>query len=117
MIEILDQHPKATTVVKQWFLNIMLESLKNPDIPDEFKELVRAEGIDNERVAAIFEEAPRAFFDVFDENKLYIQIEGDNKNGWSWEVGRAIENSRCSSRKEAERFAVISSFNQLEVIL
>lgn len=111
MLELLKNYPEAGSLVKAFFLEIMLESLNTDDLPEDFKEHVRAKGIDDETIGKILDKAPRNLFDVFDENELYIQITGDNKNGWAWEVEGS--NDTCSSRKEAEQKAVEESFRIL----
>lgn len=116
MIKLLEDHPKTATVIKQWLLERMLESMKDDSVPEEFKQLAREQGIDSERVAGILKGSPRALFDVFDSHKLYIQISG-NQHGWSWEVDSSVENAVCSSRKEADTAAIVEAFKLLEVKL
>jgi len=116
MIKLLEDHPKTATVIKQWLLERMLESMKDDSVPEEFKQLAREQGIDSERVAGILKGSPRALFDVFDSHKLYIQISGD-QHGWSWEVDSSVENAVCSSRKEADTAAIVEAFKLLEVKL
>jgi polyribonucleotide nucleotidyltransferase len=113
MLELLQKYPEAGKVVKDHFLSKMLNALNDDALPEDFKEHVRAMGIDDDKVASMIGNAPRSLFDVFDENELYIQIDGDNKTGWSWEVDSSVENSVCSSRKEAELKAVAESFKLL----
>jgi len=113
MLELLQKYPEAGKVVKDHFLKRMLDSINDDNVPDDFKEHVKNMGIEDDRIAKMVGGAPRSMFDVFDENELYIQINGDNKNGWSWEVDGCVENSVCSSRKEAESKAVAESFKLL----
>ena len=42
ILELLDNYPKAAIVVKQWFLDRMLESLNNDSLPEEFKDYVKS---------------------------------------------------------------------------
>ena len=108
-LELLKENPKACIVVKQWYLEKMLENLKDDSLPEDFKELVRQQGIDEEKIAVFIDASPRALFDVFDNHGLYIQISG-HKDHWEWEVGSFLENTVCSSRKEAEKTAVEKAF-------
>lgn len=101
-------------VVKQWFLSILLESLNDASVPDDFKEFVKAHDMTNERVGKMIESNPRVLFDVFDNHALYIQVTGDNKSGWNWEVGPAVENAVCTSRKEADLAAIVEALKLLE---
>jgi hypothetical protein len=116
MINLLEENPKTATVIKQWLLERLLESMKDSSVPEEFKQLAREQGIDNDRVAGILNNTPRALFDVFDSHKLYIQISGD-QHGWSWEVDSSVENAVCSSRKEADTAAIVEAFKLLEAKL
>ena len=117
MKQLLEDHPKTAIVIKQWFLDIMLEGIKDDKIPENFKEYVRSQGIDNDKVAGMLNNSPRGLFDVFDSHKLYIQINGNNQTGWEWELESSVENGIYSSRIEAEKAAIIDAFKQLEAKL
>ena len=116
--EMLETHPKAAEKVQAWFLNKMIESMKDQSVPDEFKEMMRQQGIDNERIAKIVEANPRSLFDVFDENQLYIKIDifvkedGSAKFGWSVNAEQSSSSLRAS-RTEAEKEAVAKAFEML----
>lgn len=73
MLELLEKNPCATEVVKSYYLELMLESLNDNSLPDNFKEFVREQGLDNDKLAKIIEGSPRNLFDVFDENGLFIE--------------------------------------------
>jgi hypothetical protein len=73
MLELLQKYPIAADVMKSYYLNIMLESLNDNSLPDNFKEYVREKGIDDDKIAKIMEGSPRNLFDVFDENGLFIE--------------------------------------------
>lgn len=118
-LELLEKYPKAAVKVREWFLEKMLDNLKKDDgVPEEFKDYVRQQGIDNERVAKILGANPRTLFDVFDENHLYIKIDlfvrEDMSAKFSWSVN-AVEGSSsfCASRQEAEKDAVAKAFQML----
>lgn len=113
MLELLQKYPEAARVVKSYYLDLMLSSINNEDLPEDFKEHVRAQGIDDDKIAVIIGSSPRSLFDVFDDNGLCIQITGDNTVGWFWEVDGTIDNAVCNSRKEAEKLAVEESFRIL----
>jgi len=65
MIEILKQHPKAAEVMKNYYINLMIESAQ--DLPDHFKEFLQEKGLEMSNIAEMMETAPRNLFDVFDE--------------------------------------------------
>jgi hypothetical protein len=41
MIELLEKYDKSAIVLKQWFLNQMLEKIDDASIPEDFKEFAR----------------------------------------------------------------------------
>lgn len=118
MLELLQENPKAASVIRSWFLDRMLESLKDDSIPEDFKEHVRQQGIEDERVAKILGNNPRALFDVLDANKLYIKIDvfvrEDGTAKFNWSVNATEGGSSFySSRTEAEKDAVKKAFEML----
>lgn len=120
MIELLENYPKAAVKVREWFLEKMLDNLRKTDdsVPEEFKDYVRQQGIDNERVAKILGASPRTLFDVFDENQFYIKMDifvredGSAKFGWSINAEQGSP-SFYTSRIEAEKDAVAKAFQML----
>ena len=118
MIELLETYPKAAVKIKEWFLEKMLDNLKKTDdtVPEEFKDYVRQQGIDDDKIAKIIGNNPRALFDVFDNNQLYIKIDifiGEApKFNWSINAEEG-GTSFYSSRIEAEKDAVAKAFQML----
>lgn len=113
VLEMLETYPKSAIVVKQWFLEKMLESLNDDSLPEDFKEHVRSMGIDNDKVAGMVEHSPRALFDVFDEHKIFIQI-NVNTPYFSYSInGGDVISGSWDLRKDAERSAVQQAFNLL----
>ena len=116
--ELLETYPKATTVIKEWYLEKMLESLNNDSLPEDFKEHVRNEGVDDDKIIAVIEAGPRALFDVFDENEIYIFIHYmDVKDNVEFFYSfRNIDTNPVKlfkTRKEAERAAIKQAFEIL----
>lgn len=115
---LLETNPKAAVKIKEWFLEKMLNTLKEDTIPEEFKEFVRQQGIEDEKIANIVGDNPRALFDVFDENQLYVKIDvfvrEDGTAKFNWSIN-AMEGgtSFYSSRMEAEKDAVSKAFQML----
>lgn len=115
-IELLEKYSKAAIVIKQWFLEKMLESLKDETLPETFKEYARQQEIDNDKIGKLIDGNPRTLFDVFDENDLSINIvrTPNRTEGWEWEIMQeSVENSICKSRKEAELSAIEAAFKLL----
>lgn len=118
MLELLKEHPKTAIVIKQWFLEKMLESLKDESLPEDFKNYVREQGIDDEKIANMVENSPRSLFDVFDDHKLYIEILREITGFW-WKIKDEktflrLGNDPYNNRKEAEMEAIVESFKLLE---
>jgi hypothetical protein len=72
--EILTTYPNSLEIVREWFLTKMIESLKTDNVSNEFKEQMRAMGVPDETLITIIDHNPRTLFDLFDANKLYIEI-------------------------------------------
>jgi hypothetical protein len=74
-MELLEGHPKAAELIRAWFIEKMIESMKDADnIPDEFKEFMREQGIDNEKLSVMIDAQPRNMFDVFDAKEIFINV-------------------------------------------
>ncbi len=112
-LELLESHPKSAIVVKQWYLEKMLESLNDKNLPEDFKDIVRAKGIDNESVATLIDASPRNLFDVFDNHKVYIDINCLNDK-FLWGINDDVNNDVYETRKEAEKIAIEEAFKLLE---
>jgi hypothetical protein len=113
-LELLESYDKAAIVVKQYFLNVMLESLKDENLPESFKEYAREAGIDNDKVAAFIDNQPRGLFDVFDANKIYIGITPNTLIGgmeFKYTIGDI--SGEYPTRKEAEMIAIEKAFEIL----
>lgn len=112
-LELLKEHPKSAIVVKQWYLDMLLESLKDDNLPEDFKQYAREAGIDDERIGAIIDASPRGLLDVFDGQKLFISVEGSAK-GFTWNINKEDTSEFYNTRKEAETEAIINAFKLLE---
>jgi len=118
--ELLSKYPLAAKVVKDWFLEMMMESMNTDSVPEEFKQAILDEGISDDRISTVIDVQPRTLFDVFDQHELSINIirTPNSTEEWEWEIMQAsVENSICKSRKEAEVFAIKAAFKELETKL
>jgi hypothetical protein len=111
--ELLDLYPIATEVVRDWFMEKMAESFKNQELPDNFKNLMREQGISNDKLVKLIDVNPRAFLDVFDANGVIINVMHIN-GVFSWNVNTVKNLNSYSSRKEAELAAVQRAFQILD---
>ena len=126
-LELIQNYPAAGKVVKEWFFKSMLESFKDDSVPDEFKEFMLEQGIEDDKIGTLIDINPRMLLDVFDDNKIFIFTDCellDKKLCFIYkiitpiltlEMGREdIGRVNCNSRKEAELFAVEAAFEMLE---
>lgn len=110
--EVLDLYPIATEVVRDWFMEKMAESFKNQELPKDFKEFMREQGIPNDKLVKLIDVNPRVLFDVFDENGVIINVVHSN-SVFSWDVNTVKSLDSYSSRREAESAAVQRAFQIL----
>jgi len=114
MLELLKKYPKAAAVVKSHFLEIMLESLNTDSLPDDFKEHVRMQGINDDMVKKVLEKAPRNLFDVFDDNGMFINITFDHEDRvFRYSVNGEVDSQNYLFRKAAEESAITEAFSLL----
>jgi hypothetical protein len=113
--ELLETYTKAAEVVKKHFVDKLLESLNDADLPDDFKAFARQQEIDNDKIASLMDSQPRGLFDVLDENGVFTQISVDLENNcfrYSFDGGR-VESNDYTKRKEAEIAAIEKAFEIL----
>ena len=116
MLETLQNYPEAAKVVNNYYLEIMLKSLNDDSLPENFMEFVRELGVDNDKIAKIIEGSPRALFDVFDENQIYIEISVSNDK-FSYKIyprdAKFLDVMWYDTRKEVEKIAILDAFKLL----
>ena len=120
-IELLEQNPESAKLICSYYLEIIIESLKDEQLPEDFKESIREEGIDNEKIAAILDCNPRNLFDFFDSHNMYININCFSNGAFSYsiiaDVGVSGTSELYKTRKEADKNAVETAIKQLELTL
>lgn len=112
-LELLEKYPKSGKVVNKWFLDKMLKSLNTDTVPEEFKEYISNQPIDNQNIAVMIDNNPRVLFDVFDENNVFIQINVNKTFSYSINEGDVISGSWII-RKDAEAAAIEQAFELLD---
>lgn len=113
-LEFLKQYPLSTIVVKDWFHQRMIESFKDPEIAEEFKEFVLEQGIELDKLAFLINSNPRMLFDVFDNNRVVIEILLYPNGEFTCKIGNEATTLSWKTRKEAEHFGVEAAFDILE---
>ena len=73
-IELLEKYPESAKIIRAWFLEKMIESLETADVPDDFKDMMRETGIEDDKLSVMIDSNPRMLLDVFDENDIIITI-------------------------------------------
>lgn len=114
MLELLQKYPKAGAVVKAYFLEIMLESLNTDSLPEDFKQHVRVQGINDDMVKKVLEKSPRNLFDVFDDNGIFINITFDHEDRiFRYSVDGEVDSQNYLFRRAAEEAAITEAFSLL----
>jgi hypothetical protein len=115
-LELLETYPKAAEIIKQFFVNQLVDSLNDADLPEDFKEFAREQEIGNERVGTLIDNQPRGLFDVFDANSVYIEITViiGEKVFFIYHINGVVNNTPpYYVRKEAEASAIEKAFQIL----
>ena len=68
-IEILNDYPLATETARDWFLKKMIESFEQDNAPEDFKNQMLSRGVSDITLAIMFDQSPRNFFDLFDDER------------------------------------------------
>ena len=120
-IELLEQNPESAKLICSYYLEVMLESLNDDSLPEDFKDHVRSQGMDNNNIAAILDGNPRNLFDFFDSRKIYVDVRPFTNGLFSYSVISDIATSGSSevykTRKEADKEAVEEAIRLLEIVL
>jgi hypothetical protein len=120
-LQLLEKNPNVAKLICSYYLEIMLESLKDEALPDDFKNSIREQGIDNDKIGAILEGNPRNLFDFFDSHKIYVNISTFSDGGFTYSILGNIASTGSKNifktRKEAESEAIEQAMKQLELSL
>ena len=117
--ELLETYPKAAVAIKEFYYGKMIDSLQEDnDIPEEFKDMIKAQQFDSEYVATFIDTNPRFLFDVFDSNNINIVIhvyteEPPTEFAFSIPQDNLDYDQLYPTRKEAEAAAIEQAFKIL----
>lgn len=111
-LELLKDYAETTRLIKDWYMSKMLESFKDESVPEDFKEMMRATPIDDDKISKMIDGSPRLLFDFFDENEIIIETV-HNGGKWWYSIDGASTPNFFSSRKEAEKYAIEEAFQLL----
>lgn len=114
-LKLLKQYPLSSNVIKEWFFNKLVESIKYDDtVPEEFKEYMLNQGIDEDKLSIFIDSNPRGLFDLFDENNIVIETFLYPNNEFTIKIGKQATTNSWKKRTEAEEFAIEVAFELLE---
>jgi len=113
-LELLEKNPLSAEIVRAWFMERMIESFKDENVPDEFKDFMREQGIDNDKLGTMIDVNPRMLLDVFDANDIIIETSLYPNGEFTIKIGNQATTNSWKTRKEAEIFAIDAAFDILE---
>jgi hypothetical protein len=113
-IELLEKYPLAAKVVNEWVMKQMLESFKDESVPDDFKDFMLQQGVENDKLGVMIDTQPRFLFDVFDHNDVMIEIMIYPDKTFTCKVDNRGTVQSWKTRKESEVFAIATAFDILE---
>tara|TARA_R110000868_G_scaffold148217_1_gene369940 strand:- start:80 stop:445 length:366 start_codon:yes stop_codon:yes gene_type:complete len=115
-LNLLEQNPKTTILIKEWFMNKLLKSMEvAPEVPDDFKDMLKSQSIENSNLEKMIDGMPRSLFDFFDEHKIYIQINVSEGPVFSYSINEgAVIAGGWEDRTEADKASIEQSFEMLE---
>ena len=113
-LELLKKHPLSAKLVRDWFMEKMIESLNDSSITEEFREFMREQSIDDDKIGIMIDSNPRMLLDVYDDNKIFIEILIYPNEEFTCKIGNQGTTNSWKTRKEAELFAIEAAFEILE---
>ncbi len=114
-LEFLEKYPLSAEVVREWFMKKMIESVKGDnEVPEDFKNFMLEQGIDNNKISIMIDGNPRILFDVFDKHNIIIETSLYPNGEFTIKIGNQATTNSWKTRKEAEIFAIEAAFDILE---
>ena len=113
--EILETYPLSKKVIKEWFLQKMINSFDEFEGDESFKEYMLKLGVDDFQIEKIVDSSPRMLLDLFDSNDIYISIiYGENSFKYILN-NKEFKNSKShKTRASVEKEAILEGFKILE---
>lgn len=114
--ELLDNYPKAGELITNWYVKRFLDSMNDEGLPEDFKKFAMEAGLPKEKIGPLIDTGPRALFDFFDENEVYIEtnVNSVGEVFFSYSVNGVSGKNAYPKRKDAETAAIEESFKLLE---
>ena len=112
-LDLLEKYPVSTEIIRAWFMERMIESLQDENVPDEFKDFMREQGVQNDKLGTMIDASPRMLLDVFDENEIFISINITDRK-FTYRIDNLVNSTEYSTRKECELISITRAFEILE---
>lgn len=117
----LEQYPLAGKLLHDYYLDLMLESVNMSQLPDDYKEQIKADGIEMDKIEDIANTNPRHLFDFFDGQGIYVNVKASTEGTFMFsivgDVAMVGSTKTYNTRKEAESNAIEQAMKQLELSL
>lgn len=114
--ELFESYPKAADAITKYYNEVFMSTLNNQEVPEEFKELAKAQMVDQQYVKQFIDMNPRGTWDAFDAHKIYIEITvivGDPVFFIYHVDGEVNSAPPYEKRLDAERAALEKAFQKL----
>jgi hypothetical protein len=112
-IELLEKNPESAKLVIDWFFSKMIESLNGSSVDEEFRNFMREQALDNDKMGVMIDANPRMLFDVFDANEIFISINVVDRK-FTYRIDNLVNPTEYSTRKECELISITRAFEILE---
>lgn len=117
MKALLEQHPKTTNLLCEYYTKAFIDSLNAKGLPEDFVESAKSFSLNGETLSKLVGKNPRMLFDALDDNGVFVSINW-MQSGWHWRVDNdnqsVISDEFSPTRKEVEYKAVEEAFKALE---
>lgn len=117
----LELYPLAGKMLHDYYLELMLESINMSQLPEDYKQQIKEDGIEMDKIEDIANTNPRHLFDFFDNQEIYVHIAVDTDGTFKYSitgpVAKVGSTKSYKTRKEAEAEAIEQATKQLDLSL
>lgn len=115
----LDNYPKTAHLLQDYYTTKMLASIDTANVPEEFKETMRKEGVSMDKIEVLVNSNPRHLFEFFDDRSMYIDIKANFDGTFMYalldgNVSNLGSLDKFKTRKEADAAAIEAAISTLE---
>lgn len=118
MKEILENNPKCTELIRNYYRTTFLNNFKSHLEPDEIQEYFTKMNLGIDELATLVESNPIYLVYMFDEKEIFIQTGKDiDRNGFFFAINGNSVGTGFINRKKAEKASIIAAIKHLETKL